>query len=806
MSGNIPSNKVAITGIGAISPIGNSCGEILDSLRSCRDGLCSTGKIDLSAFASKVCAPHREIDFSLHMSSDELGTFTDPYLRLAISAARMALKDAGASCSESCVIVVATCNAGLNSGERQYMIKNGLAREKLTRELCMQYEFGAVRKAFAQTLANGAEIFVINTACSGSTAAVGLAASLIETGYCKTALAGGADALSLANYAGFSALKVVSASKTAPFSEPVGMNIGEGAAFWFLESAADAEKSKKVYGKVLGQSTCSDAYHATQPDPRGDGAYRTLAGTLKNSGVSIEDVGCINAHASGTLANDRAEAKGIKRFCGDAKIPVTASKSFIGHCMGATGILEATCQLLAMNGNFIPPTLHFTTPRAGCEIPVVENEPLKSGYSCFISANYAFAGNNAGILVSKGDFPAPRKFHSKKRIVISGLGALSALGENVKDILSALMEGKTGISETDKFPCPDDFKFGGFASSKMSEKKYRGIDFGGMNPISKFAAIAAREALDDAKLRIDRRNSEAASLTMSISKGANESAHMDAVLTNADRRGDISCFSNITANSTAGSVSKELELKGENITLICGAGGALQTLRYAAELINTDRAAYALASAADEIYPQYLNSYAQTGLIYPDACAKDFEMRFDDAFKTVLGEGAASILLEDIETATARGAEIYGELLSYKGATDTVKFADAPSSPAALERCASCALEQAGVRADEIDLVVYTPQGNSQDIKYIELKKRMFPNAAMLTTVFNTGNLQAASPLLTLAECLYAVKNNIGPWPQKTGIGELDAPCCRKEISKILCMDAGFYGNCSAAVISARVS
>ena len=804
MNGEISSGKVSITGIGVISPIGNSCGEILESLKECKDGLSTTEKIDLSPFASKVCAEHRQEDFSAYMSLEELNTYTDPYLRLAICAGRKALIDANLESDDNFVIVVATCNAGLNSGERQYEIKNGLISDKFTRGLCMQYEFGAVRKAFAQTLAKGAEIFVINTACSGSTAAVGLAASLIETGYCTRAIAGGADALSLANYAGFSALKVVSPQKTAPFSEPVGMNMGEGAAFWVLENAEKVEPGKKVYGKVLGKATCSDAYHATQPDPRGDGAYRTLAGTLKDSGLGIDDIGCINAHASGTLANDKSEAKGIRRFCGERKIPVTATKSYIGHCMGATGILEATCQLLAMNDGFIPPTLHFTVPRAGCEeINVVENLPLKKDYACFISANYAFAGNNAGILVSKADFSSPKKSYSKKRIVISGLGAIASLGENLEEISEALAAGKTGISKSEKVPCPKEFSYAGFADSRKSEQKYRRIDFRGMNPISKFASIAAKSALDDAKLRVDRRNFEEVSLTMTVSKGASESAHMNAVLTNSDRRGDISCFSNITANSTAGNVSKELELKGENITLICGDGGGIQTLRYAEELINTNRAAYALAAAADELYPQYIESYAQAGFLYEDSFAADFKMRFDDSYKSVLGEGAACLVLEDIQTALARGAEIYGEILSYKGATDTVGFEDAPSASKALESCVLSALKQANIAPEEIDLILFNPQGNDQDSKFLEIKRRLFPDTPMLTSVFNTGNLQAASSLLTLSACLYGLKHKSCLWPSKTKIDEIDlAAINTKKVSKILCMDAGFYANCSAAVIS----
>jgi len=143
--------------------------------------------------------------------------------------------------------------------------------------------------------------------------------------------------------------------------------------------------------KVAGHALTCDAYHPTSPDPSGDGIRKTLLTALSDSGLALADIGCINAHGTGTEANDRAESRGIAKFLGDAKVPVTATKSFFGHCMGSAGILEATCNLLAMNAGFIPPTLNFSAPRPGCTLDYVPNIARNCHYHAFISANYAFA-------------------------------------------------------------------------------------------------------------------------------------------------------------------------------------------------------------------------------------------------------------------------------------------------------------------------------------------------------------------------------------------------------------------------------
>lgn len=801
-------NEAAISGVGIISPIGNSPEEVLNSLRKCEDGIGVSQKIDTSPFASHICAEVKNFDFSSKMSPDELELFSDPFIRLALSAARLALEDAGIDFSKkncSTAVVLASCNAGLNSREAQYLKKYESPSAIFDKSVCMQSEFYSLGKIFARHLNFGGESWIVNTACSGSTAAIGLAQTLLSSGKCNAVLVGGADAMALSNYAGFSAIRVVSAEKTAPFSTPVGMNIGEGAAFWVLENFdAARQRGAKIYGKVIGHATCGDAHHPTQPDPRGDGAFRTMRDALKNAGLEASQIGCINAHGSGTDANDKAESKGLAKFfesLGCEKIPITSTKSYAGHCMGATGIIEASCQLFAMNDNFIPPTLRNSGPRSGSEIEAVKGEGLSLSYDAFLSANYAFAGNNAAIVVAKSDFKdfkTPEPSSEVKRVVISGGGVVSSLGVEISENLDALENSKTGIAKSENFSSE---RMAGFVKIPNLRTIDRRIDFGGLNAISTFALIAGKKALDSAGIQVRRGNCEQLGLSVSVSRGASEAAHMKAVFSDPQRRGDISCFSNITANSTAGWVSKALEIKGPNITLTSGPHGALQSVFHAFETVKEGAASAVLALGADEVYGELLEAYDEIGHLHSGALEENFKLSFSHKFKTVMGEGAAAALIEDGKNAEERGAKILGEILSYASTMDCCDFLESNLTGDGLERAVNLALERAGICASDIDLVVWAPRGNAQDSIAISVCEKLFPSVGMLSNSLHTGFVETSSALSALVCALQALSDGRPLWRQITGVSHLDAKPIASNPKKILCLAGSDMANNYALIV-----
>lgn len=793
-------HEAAITGIGILSPVGCDKESVVQALREGRDGISEASKIDTSRFVGHLCAEVKDFNPSLLMSESEMRTFTDPYLRMAICAARMALRDAGIdlrNIGKKFGMVLATCNAGLNSGEIEYRKKYGDSSARFDLSVSSQSEFYAVAKAMSSALGISGDCWVVNTACSGSTAAIGLAESLIESGDCEIVLVGGADAVALSNYAGFCAIKVVSPNKIAPFSTPEGMNIGEGAAFWIIENMGAALlRRARCYGKVIGHASGADAHHPTQPDPRGDGAFRVMKAASDNAGVNPEDLGCINAHGSGTAANDMAESKGILKFLGSAKLPITSTKSYMGHCMGATGILEATCQLLAMNENFIPATLHNVGLRSGCKVEALDKR-LDVSYDCFLSANYAFAGNNAAIVVAKRDFisPLPKSRESgSEKIVISGVGAVSPLGLTVADNLSALNNGVVAIG------CPERFhsdSMSGNVRLPSARSLDRRLDLSGMNPISIFATLAAKSALDSSGLKIRRELSDKVGLAMSVSRGSNEAPHMDAVFSSKDRKGNVACFSNVTANSTAGWVSKALELRGANITLTSGSDCGLQAVEFARRQIADGAATAMLAVAADELYAQELCGYSLVGRLYSGEEQKDFRLSCADALKTVMGEGAVAFMLERESDAKTRGAAILGEIMGFGAFQSGGDFLEPDLGGACLKSAVIEALEKSRCAAEDIDLIVFSPFGNAQDKKVLDLATDMFEGVPLITTVFNTGKIETTSAMLSLACALSADRL----WPQITGNPDIDGAHLPDMAKRILCISSGFTGNNYALVI-----
>lgn len=794
-------NKIeaAITGIGAITPIGNDCESILASLRAGRDGIAQATKIDASRFASQMCG-ETHFDYAAEMSAAELETFTDPFLRLAISAARRAAKNAGLpALPPRTAAVLATCNAGLNSGEAEYVAQYRDPSVKFGKAELDQYENYAIGKAVADALKIGGECIVINTACSGSTAALGIAQSLVESGRYDCVLAGGADAAALSNFAGFNAIKVMSPEKIAPFSTPVGMNIGEGTAFWIIENRGIAKaRGAKIYGKIVGHATSGDAHHPTQPDPRGDGAFRTMRDAAADAGISPADAGCINAHGSGTAANDRAESKGIAKFLGGANVPTTSTKSYTGHCMGATGIIEATCQLLAMNDNFIPPTLRNVGARAGCEIEAVGGAGIETEYDRFISANYAFAGNNAAVVVAKDSFVRREKPESEVRAVITGCSAITPLGIGTEKNIDALENGESGVAKISRF---ESERSAGLVNLPNPRTLDRRVDFSGMTPIAVMATLAAKGTLDKAGLRIRRDNCESVGLAVSTCRGSSETAHMEAVFSSPDNRGDIACFSNITPNSTAGWVSKALEIKGANITLTSGPNSGLQTLGHAARLVRENAAKSVLAIAADELYKREIDAYEKFGKIHRGAIEENFRLSFSTPSCGVLGEGAAAALVEDAETAKARGAKILGEILAFAAASDACAFGSHNLDGDGLLRAAREALDAAKIRAEEIDLVLWSPRGCAQDSVAVFVRDTLFPDAPMLASSLNTGYLETASAPATLVFALEALAGGRPLWKQRTGVKLFDEAKLPDNPKKIMCIASSEWGNNYALLV-----
>jgi Beta-ketoacyl synthase, N-terminal domain/B12 binding domain/Radical SAM superfamily len=267
--------QAVVTGMGVLSPIGQEPAEILEALRNGRHGLAPVSRFDGTLFRTSLGGELKGFSAETWLTPTELKEFDDPYLHYAIAAARKALRHAELSWEpkplrRDIALVLATCNGGLASAEAEYAWKHGRSSRPFDERMNLQAQYYGFGKALANALGLGGETWVVTTACSSSTVALGLAHTLIERGYYDTVLVGAADVLCVANVSGFDALKATSTGQMAPFSTPYGLNIGEGACFWVIETMEKAlQRHAHCLGRIVGHATTSDAYHPTTPDPRG---------------------------------------------------------------------------------------------------------------------------------------------------------------------------------------------------------------------------------------------------------------------------------------------------------------------------------------------------------------------------------------------------------------------------------------------------------------------------------------------------------------------------------------------------------
>jgi 3-oxoacyl-[acyl-carrier-protein] synthase II len=364
--------------------------------------------------------------------------------------------------------------------------------------------------------------------------------------------------------------------------------------------------------------------------------------------------------------------------------------------------------------------------------------------------------------------------------------------------LVRLANGESGIKKIERFETE---RYAGLVELPNLRAFDRRLDFSGMNLISTYATIATKSALDDASVRMRRDISEDVGIAVSTCRGSSETAHMEGVFANEDRRGDIACFSNVTANSTAGWVSKALEIKGANITLASGQNSGLQTLAYASDIARSGEAKISLAVSADELYKQMIDSYEEIGNLHIGAVERDFHLNYSSYYKGVLGEGAVAVVVETMDNAVARGAKILGEVLAYSSTMDCVDFLEPNLTGVGLEQAVRNVLESAKLSSSDIDLVIWSPRGCAHDAPAILVRDKVLGKIPMLTTSLHTGYIETGSILHSLMCALKSFEKGLPLWKQRTGLVSFDDLPLPENPKKILCLASSHMGNNYAMII-----
>ncbi len=410
--------RVVVTGIGAVSPLGNNVKDTWEALKSGKNGIAPITLFDTEKFKAKLGAEVKGFDPKDYMEINDT-LRTDRYAQFAVAAAQQAVDESaveGTVEPERFAVIFGTGIGGIGTFEAEHtkLIEKGPRRVSPLFVPMMIANMAAGMIAIRHNCRGTAMPTV--TACASGSNAIGEAMRLIRHGYADAVITGGAEAaVNASAVAGFVNMQALSTADnpdeaSLPFKKQLffdvgGFVIGEGAAALVLEEYEHAKnRGAKIYGEVCGYGSTCDAYHITAPAPDGRGGARAMTDAMAEAGYSESDTVYINAHGTGTPMNDSVETAVIKKALGDEnakKSYVSSTKSMTGHMLGAAGAIEALACLLALNEGIIPPTINLKEQDEACDLNCVPNTAVKADITLALSNSLGFGGHNACLAFRK---------------------------------------------------------------------------------------------------------------------------------------------------------------------------------------------------------------------------------------------------------------------------------------------------------------------------------------------------------------------------------------------------------------------
>ena len=407
-------NRVVITGMGVVSPIGTGIEPFWDSLKNGKSGVGIIEHFDITEFPTKIAAVISDFDASLYMDRKEAKRM-DRFTQFAVAGARMALEDAGIDMEQidrdRAGVSFSTGIGGMETIETQFRVvkEKGIGKMSPFYIPMMIANMAAAQISMVFGLKGPNLTYV--AACAASSHAIGEGFKILQRGDADLLVAGGSEAaITPSSLGGFCAMRAVSTRNdepqkaSRPFdSERDGFVMGEGSGVIIMETLEHAQKrGAKIYGEIVGFGNTADAYHITSPPPGGDGAYRAMRAALADANLEPTDIDYINAHGTSTDLNDKFETIAIKRVFGEYayKVPVSSTKSMTGHLLGAAGAVEMIVCLLAMKHSLLPPTINYEHPDPECDLDYVPNQARPKKIKTALSNSFGFGGQN-GVLIVK---------------------------------------------------------------------------------------------------------------------------------------------------------------------------------------------------------------------------------------------------------------------------------------------------------------------------------------------------------------------------------------------------------------------
>lgn len=406
--------RVVVTGMGAVTPVGNNVRNTWDSLKNGKNGIAPITLFDTDGFKAKLAAEVKDFDAKDYLEVNEI-LRTDRYAQLAVAAAAQAVAESGIEGEvepERFAVMFGTGIGGIGTFETEHtkLLEKGPRRVSSLFIPMMIGNMAAGMIAIRHDCRGSAMPAV--TACASGSNAIGEAMRMIRHGYADAVIAGGAEAsITKSAVAGFINMQALSTSDnpdeaSLPFDRRRGgFVIGEGAAALVLEEYEHAiNRGAKIYGEVCGYGSTCDAYHITAPHPQARGGTQAMKEAMKEAGYVDSDKVYINAHGTGTHMNDLVETMAVKNALGDeaaAEAYISSTKSMTGHLLGAAGAVEALACIMALNEGIIPPTINLLEQDDECDLNYVPNKAVKADITLALSNSLGFGGHNACLAFRK---------------------------------------------------------------------------------------------------------------------------------------------------------------------------------------------------------------------------------------------------------------------------------------------------------------------------------------------------------------------------------------------------------------------
>jgi len=394
-------NRVVITGLGVVSAVGQSTGDYWDSLVAGRSGFAKATLGTTPQATDKLVGEVKNFDPAAHFDRSQL-LLLDRVSQFAVVAAREAVKQSGidlqGELAERTAAIIGTGSGGHTTVDDNF---HRLYAEKAARLHPLTIPKAMISAPPSQVslhLGIKGPAFAISSACASSTHAVGVAFHMVRSGSVSCAVTGGTEAsITFGAMKGWEAMRIMSSDTCRPFSKDrKGMVIGEGAAVLVLETLEHAQaRGADILAEVVGFGMSADAKDLTAPDPAG--MARAITGALNDAKLSPEQIDYVNAHGTGTMANDLAETSALRSSFGAhaAKLAVSSTKSVVGHGLGAAGAMEFVAAIMSIRDGVAPPTMNYLGPDDGCDLDYVPNEARRMPVHAAISNSFAFGGLNA---------------------------------------------------------------------------------------------------------------------------------------------------------------------------------------------------------------------------------------------------------------------------------------------------------------------------------------------------------------------------------------------------------------------------